>query len=173
MPLFKTFAAAPAVLAVISMTATSANAAELPELRAPAAGHTDAVPVFDVAEAQTADNHYRYRNYRYRRGPNAGDVIAGILIIGAIASVADRATRHDRDRDYRRDRDYPRDRDYRRDDASWDDERGLDRAVQMCVDRIERDARVETVDRADRNARGWRIEGTLYDGSGFRCRFSW
>lgn len=171
MPNFKTLAAAPAMLAAISMTSTPASAAELPQLVSAIPTHVDAVPVFDPENSQTAE-HRRYRRYRYRRGPDAGDVIAGVLIIGAIAAVADSARKRDRDRDYRdrdyRERDY-RDRDYRRDNARYDDGRGIDRAVRMCIDRVERDTRVETVDRVDRTARGWQVEGTIFNGDGFTC----
>lgn len=164
MPDFTKLAAAPAMLAAFSMTITPASAAELPQLVSAAPAHADAVPVFDPADAQKAENH-RYRRYRYRRGPDAGDVIAGVLIIGAIAAAADRANKRDRDRDYR-------DRDYRypsRDQVRYDDGRGIDRAVRMCIDRVERDTRVETVDRVDRTARGWQVEGTIFNGDGFTC----
>ncbi|MBY6217964.1 hypothetical protein [Qipengyuania aquimaris] len=156
------------------MTVTPASAAELPQLVRAAPAHADEAPVFDIENSQTAE-HRRYRRYRYRRGPDAGDVIAGVLIIGAIAAAADRASRRDRDRDYRdrdyrdrdyRDRDYP---DYRRDDVRYDDGRGIDRAVRMCIDRVERDTRVETVDRVDRTARGWQVEGTIFNGDAFTC----
>ena len=155
MPYLKTLAAAPAMLAALSLTVAPASAAELPvTVHAPA--HADAVPVFDIEAAQTAE-HRRY--YRYRRGPGLGDVLAGVLIVGAVAHAAKAATRDDR---------RYRDRDYRR-DVRWDDDRGIDRAVEMCISAVERRSRVETVDRADRIARGWRIEGTLSRGGGFAC----
>ena len=164
MPTIKNLAAAPAMIAALSLAATPAAAAELPQIRqAP----TFAVPTLDQAieDAQTAEKHRHRRYHRYRhhrRGPGLGDVIAGVLIVGAIAHVANSASRNDR-----RDRD--RDRDYRR-DVRWDDGRGIDRAVGMCIDAVERDVRVETVDRVDRTARGWQVAGTVYNGDGFTCR---
>lgn len=146
------------MVAALSLTIAPASAAEVPFVAAIPA-HSDAMPVVDVAAEQTSE-HYRrgrYHRYRYRRGPGLGDVIAGVLIVGAIAHIAKNATREDR-----------RDRDYRR-DVRWDDDRGIDRAVEMCVDAIERESRVETVERADRTARGWQIEGTIAGGDGFTC----
>ncbi|MBX7531841.1 hypothetical protein K3165_02750 [Qipengyuania sp. 1XM1-15A] len=178
MPNFRSLATAPAMLAVLSMTAAPAVAAELPRMQPVSAGWAELDPVYDATKAETLE-HRRYHRYRYRRGPDAGDVIAGVLIIGAIAAAADRASKRDRDRDYPdrdyRDRDYReryyRDRDYRdyRDDARWRDGRGIDRAVNMCIARVERDTRVETVDRVDRTARGWQVAGTIFNGDGFTC----
>ena len=171
MPHIKTLAAAPAVLAAFSMTVSPAMAAQLPQPTVGEQAVRTIDPMLDATKADKLENH-RYHRYRYRRGPDAGDVIAGVLIIGAIAAVADRASKRDRDRDYP-DRDY-RDRDYRdrgdyRDDHSWRDGRGIDRAVNMCIARVERDTRVETVDRVDRTARGWQIAGTIFNGDGFTC----
>lgn len=157
MPFIKPLAAAPAVLAAFSLTFAPLAAAEIPvEQAAPAYGGANVVQ--QIEEAQTS-NHGRYYRYRYRRGPGVGDVLAGVLIVGAIAHAAKAATRDDR---------RYRDRDYRR-DARWDDERGIDRAVQMCADAVDRERRVETVDRVDRTARGWTVEGTVSRGGGFRC----
>ena len=158
MPLKTRFAAAPAMLAALSLTAMPAQGAEMP-LPATAQAHAAAVPVLDIEKAQTAEHRRHYR-YRYRRGPGLGDVIAGVLIVGAIAHVAKAATRDDRQ---------DRDRDYRR-DARWEDGRGIDRAVDMCLDAIDRDRRVESVERVDRTARGWMVEGTLSRGGDFLCR---
>lgn len=175
MPNFRTLAAAPAVLAVLSMTAAPVVAAELPQMQPVSASWAEFDPIYDATKTETLE-HRRYHRYRYRRGPDAGDVIAGVLIIGAIAAAADRASKRDRARDYPdrdyRDRDY-RDRDYRdrdyRDDARFRDGRGIDRAVNMCIARVERDTRVETVDRVDRTARGWQVSGTIFNGDGFTC----
>ena len=158
MPMKTRLAAAPAMLAALSLTAMPAQAAELP-LPTTAPAHAAAVPVLDIEKAQTAEHRRHYR-YRYRRGPGVGDVLAGVLIVGAIAHAAKAATRDDRRN---------RDRDYRR-DARWEDGRGIDRAVEMCLDAIERDRRVESVERVDRTARGWMVEGTLSRGGGFLCR---
>ena len=155
-------AAAPAVLAVTSLVATPTAAAALPVQGSGAHG-----AVAQIEEAGKAANHRHYRGryrhgYRYRRGPGVGDVIAGVLIIGALATAAKAATRDDRRYRERGD-------DYRRDER-WDDTSGLDRAAQICVDAVERERRVESVDRADRTASGWVIEGTVSRGDSFTCR---
>ena len=163
MSLFRTWAAAPALLATASLVASPAYAAPLPVVTSSPA-QAEGVTSYDPAD-QTYENH-RYRRYRHHRGPGLGDVLTGVLIIGGIAAIANRAKRDDdrryRDRDWR----YP---EQRRDQARWDDGRGIDRAVGMCVEEVERDRRVETVDRANRTPQGWEISGTVSDGEAFSC----
>lgn len=132
--------------------------------------------VFD-ADAVNAQNHRRW----YRRDRvDAGDVIGGLLVIGTIAAVASAASKAgQRNRDYRypdRDYRYPDQRgDYRYDyrnrptGGRWDDSRGLDRAVDMCAREVERNARIETIDSANRSGDGWDVSGSLRTGEGFRC----
>lgn len=115
---------------------------------------------------------------------DGGDVLIGAAIIGgAIAIANSNNRRRERERDVvivERDRDF-RDRDWDRDsDTRYRDDRraaprgtgasGLDNAVNMCLDRIERDVRVDTVDNVERTASGWQVSGSLFNGSGFRCR---
>ena len=159
MPYLNKLAAAPAMLAALSLTAAPASAADMSLASAAKSGIAQ---VLDIEAPQTAE-HHRYHRYRYRRGPGLGDVVAGVLIVGAIAHAAKAASRDDRRYRDRREPDYRR-------DASWEEGRGIDRAVGMCIDAVEREARVESVDRADRIARGWRIEGTIArGGGGFTC----
>ena len=114
-----------------------------------------------IGSAAPAVAQERYRDHD--RGIEAGDVIAGALVIGGIAAVAAAASNdRDRDRDYRygdyQDRDYRadyRDRDYR--DRNWNGRgsgwydyrsgyrygRGNanpDRAVQRCIQAAENQA---------------------------------
>ena len=146
-------AAAPALVAAFAMSAGPLEARVMPA-SAPAA----------PATASSAGEALSYhRHYRYRRGPSVGDVLAGVLIIGGIAAVANAATRKERYRD--RDRPYPQ----RRSGWDYDDARTIDRAVESCVRAVERDVRVESVDRVDRTERGWDVRGSLYDGKGFTC----
>lgn len=157
--------AAPAILAAVSLSATPVLAAELP---APVA-----VSSIDVAPAwapgdDTAQNH---RWYRYRRNRiDGGDILAGVLILGGIAAIASAAKKSDdrryRDRDYRQP--YP---EQRRGDwnSGYDDTRGIDRAIDTCVDEVERNVRIETVDTVNRNANGWEVTGTLYNRDGWTC----
>ncbi len=122
------------------------------------------------------------RGWRGHRGVRAGDVLAGVAIIGGIAAIASAANNNRRrDRDVvivERDRVIDRRYDDRRyDDRRYDDRRnprasggsGLDSAVSQCLTEIERDARVESVDSASRLSEGWIVSGTLFNGSGFTC----
>ncbi|GMN12816.1 hypothetical protein [Altererythrobacter sp. MTPC7] len=155
--------------ATLSMAATPVAAAELPvstqrSAVAPAAAYD--------ADAENAQRH-RYRGYRgyngyrgyrgYRNRTSAGDIIAGVAILGTIAAVASAASKN-RDRDR-----YP-DRRYRTSGPSYDTSSGLDRAVDQCVLEIERDVRIGEIDGVDRNGSGWNVTGTLYNGDGFSCR---
>ncbi len=111
---------------------------------------------------------------RDRDGIDAGDVIAGAVILGGIAAVASAVGKKDRYRDsYRyRDRNY---RDYNRGYGYDDRRRGNARyAVQQCVNAVERDARragyrfadVTEIRDVDRERRGWEVKGRLVvDGS--------
>lgn len=164
MPSKQSLLAAPAILAALSLVTTPVQAAELPVSTVPSA--VQVAPAWAPGQ-DTAFHHRRYRHYRpYRhRGVNAGDILAGILIIGGIAAVAS-AVENSQQRYPRRETRYPQPR---RGDYRYDDGRGIDRAVAMCVAEIERDARVETVDAVNRDARGWSVTGTLFDGEGFTC----
>ncbi len=124
------------------------------------------------------------RGHRRNR-VDAGDVLIGAAIIGGVAAILSSNNRRTRERDVvlvERDRDFrDRDPDYRddrRDDRSWDRRpvtrstgaSGLDNAADLCVDQIERDVRVETVDDVERTGAGWQVSGTLFNGSPFQCR---
>ena len=157
-----------ALIAALSLSASPASAADM----APAFGSSAvAASASWSPDAESTAYYGRYYDpYRYRHRRNrvdAGDVIAGVLILGGIAAVANAvkdSNRNERyrNRDYRdnRDRDYP----YRNPDVT-----GIDRAASMCVSAIERDARVEAVDSVDRTAAGWTVSGRLFDGQGFTC----
>lgn len=120
-------------------------------------------------EAETAER-YRYRRYGHRRNRvDAGDVIAGVLVLGGIAAIASAASNNRRSREREVvvvDRDRARTRyDNRRTGGS-----GLDGAVSQCLTEIERDVRVDSVENASRTGEGWVVSGTLFNGSGFSCR---
>lgn len=122
---------------------------------------------------------WRGRGWR-RRGPSAGDVLAGVAIIGGIAAIAAAANNNRRNRDVVVvDRNRPRDWDRRDDRARFDDRRanprssgagGLDAAVNQCLASVERDVRVDNVDAVQRTAQGWLVAGSLFNGSNFECR---
>ena len=118
-----------------------------------------------------------------RRGPSAGEVLAGVAIIGGIAAIASAASNNRRNRDVVVvDRDRPRDwnRDWNSDPNFRNVDRranprssgagGLDGAVNQCLSAIERDVRVDEVQVVQRTAQGWLVGGTLFNGSGFECR---
>ncbi len=116
------------------------------------------------------------------RGISAGDVFAGILIIGGIAAIASAASKSDRDRRARE-----QDRDYRYPDSTYRGDqsqrygnerdsgyrpsaRSIDGAVDTCVNEVERsNNRVDTVDSAARDGEGWRIAGRTGNGRQFAC----
>lgn len=131
-----------------------------------------------------------------RRGPSAGEVLAGVAIVGGIAAIAANANnnRRNRTRDVviiERDRDFndPRDFDDRDLDRRNYDRRegsrpprmggagtprsgtgGLEAAARQCASHVSRDVRVESVDTVERTAQGWLVGGALFNGTQFECR---
>lgn len=183
--------------ALAGTTMIAAPAAAATPMPAPMALGS-AAAMFDSSRydqgAQIADWRCRGWNCGYggRRGGwrrnrvGAGDVLIGAAIIGGVAAILSSNNRRARDRDVvivERDRTI-RDRDWQRDDPRYRDDRrvarpagvggagssGLDSAVDMCLARIERDVRVDTVDNVERTASGWLVSGSLFNGSGFACR---
>ena len=148
-------------LAALAMAATPAAALDLPTpLGAP------------KVERQMDANGWGYGRRHRDRGIDTGDVVAGVLVLGAIAAIASSSRSNSRDR---YEESYPRRApanagyrdDYRSPNSS---DSGLDRAVDMCVDQVERGSdRVESVDNAARVADGWRVSGALAGGEGWRC----
>jgi hypothetical protein len=125
------------------------------------------------------------RHWHRDRGIDGGDVLAGLLIFGAIAAIASAASNANnrRDDDYRaRPVPVPNDN-YRQDD--WRPEetrpyegqgtspraatRGIDEAVERCVDEASRKGEVEEVYDATRAGNGYRVSGTLRNGDRFSC----
>lgn len=115
---------------------------------------------------------------RHHDRVDAGDVIAGILIIGGIAAVASAASKAGKNR-RGEDRRYPEDRDYRADDYREPAPRegygaayagDMNDAVNRCIDEINRGrSRVDSVDGAEREADGWRVRGRVGTDSRFSC----
>lgn len=151
-------AAATAAAAAFCLLATPVSAVDLPR---PAA-----------AKAYDGEALDTERNRRWRRGNDidAGDVIAGVVVLGAIAAIAGAANNR-RERYERYPAPYPReDARYRTPDNGYDSGRGIDRAVDMCVIEVERGReRVATVDTATRSSDGWRVSGELDNGSAYSC----
>ena len=102
------------------------------------------------------------RDHRDDGGIDAGDVIAGALIIGGIAAIASSVGGRDRYDDRYRDRRYDR-------GDRWDRRGNPRRAVERCVRAAERDARrygyryADVTDIRDvKDTRyGWRVKGRM------------
>ncbi len=162
--------AVPALLAMLALSATPAAAAELPSIRGD-------LPVHVSAETAAYGGGWgRKHRYRHRGRTTAGDVLGAVLVIGAIAAVANAATRAQRQRGYPYPDSYPRypDRrgDYRPDyrpDLRSNGPQGLEGAADLCLREIERDGRVEDVAQVERDASGWLVTGEMADGAGFTC----
>lgn len=145
---------------------------------------TLAVAIGSAAPAMAQDRH------RDRGGIDAGDVIAGALIIGGIAAVV-AATDNDRDRyrdrDYRDDDYNYRDRDYRGGWYDYDPRRtnyrrgNPERAVQQCIRAAERRAErwgggraeVTQIRDVERERNGFEVRGTIAVRSYNNRRGSW
>lgn len=151
-------AAATAVAAAFSMLATPVAAVELP--------HTSAARAYD-GSAETVQRHRRWRD---RDRIDAGDVLAGVLILGGIAAIASAAEK--RNRADRYPAPYPDDEVRYRTPRGYDgpDSRGMERAVDMCANEVERRGdRVGSVDGANRNRDGWQVSGQLENGAAWSC----
>ena len=152
-------AAATAVAAAFSMLATPVAAVELPR------------PATVDAYDGDAGNAERHRRWRHDNDIDAGDVVAGVVILGAIAAIAGAANNRNRQRYEQR---YPvpnEDYGYRTPGGyRGADSRGIDRAVDMCVGEVERGSeRVGTVDSATRSGDGWNVSGQLESGAPYSC----
>ena len=121
--------------------------------------------------------------HHHRDRVDAGDVLAGILIIGGIAAIASAASSKKRDRRDRRDDnrpDYPGDRTsgyggYGNDnDQQWPQQGqqngGVDSAVARCTSEVSRGAdRNTSVESINRDGDGWRVQGRTGEGKAFLC----
>lgn len=104
-----------------------------------------------------------------RDGIDAGDVIAGALIIGGIAAIASAGSRNDRG--------YDRDRYDRNDNGYYRDGYGSRTAVEQCVRAAEQNAsrygraRITDVTSINRIRGGYEVRGRLVvAGRGFQSR---
>lgn len=112
----------------------------------------------------------------HRNHVDAGDVLAGILIIGGIAAIASavnsnkRGSRNDRSR-YPGDNPDARAGRYGNDnDQQWQQNGGVDSAVNRCTSEVSRGSdRGTTVESINRDGDGWRVQGRTGAGGEFTC----
>lgn len=138
---------------------------------------------------------------RHHDHDDTGWIVGGIIGIGMIAAVAAAASNSKkkkeqearerdyryRDYDYRDDRDYRDGRDYRDDGPRYGERRedgnygyrqgyssrGIDGAVDNCVNEVERGStRVDSIDTVGRDGDGWRVDGRISGGKPFSCSVS-
>ncbi|MDZ4307765.1 hypothetical protein [Allopontixanthobacter sp.] len=150
------------LMAALSLAATPAAAAEIRVPASPSA--TMAQNAWEAGSVTVNRDRYRGRYRGHRDHIDAGDVIGGLLVIGAIAAVASAVSKP---REPRYPAPYPDRAGYNSNSGAA---RGIDRAADMCVREVERDARVGSVDAVERSGNGWRVSGVLFDGNGFTCR---
>jgi len=167
-------AAASALAAALSLATTPAAALDLPR----PAGVASA----KAYDADAGNVHHRRDRHHRGNGVDAGDILAGVLILGGIAAVASAASQsNDRRDDYPPQRDYPpppppRDR-YPQNapypppaERGAQQSRGLDHAMDICVSEVERGGeRVSSVESAARTGEGWNVGGVLQGGAHFSC----
>ena len=112
---------------------------------------------------------------------DAGDVLAGILIIGGIAAIASAASSSSKAKRSQPDYRYPdqlpqqqqqqQQRDYGNDSRpQWNEGSGINGAVSRCMDEVSRgNTKVDTVDSVNRDGDGWRVQGRAQGGGAFSC----
>lgn len=108
------------------------------------------------ALARHRDYGYGYGwKHRHRDRVDAGDVIAGVAVVGILAAILSSSAKKKRERETGRD-EYPRQR------GNITSEEA---AVDACVDATEAQAgdraSVRDIDQVDRNADGWDVEGVV------------
>lgn len=110
-------------------------------------------------------------------GIDAGDVLAGILIIGGIAAIASAASNGSKTKRSQPEYRYPdpqpqqQQREYGNDSRpQWNEGTGINGAVNRCMDEVSRgNTRVDTVDSVNRDGDGWRVQGRANGGGAFSC----
>jgi hypothetical protein len=138
--------------------------------------------VFGQESDQVARDYPRHGwgdHHRHDDGISAGDVLAGLLVIGGIAAVASAASKNSKTAgepyhypdgakeggrdgaDYGNPREEP--------STVGRNSRNLDAVVDKCVREVERSQPVDTVESVDRDGDGWRVEGVVRSGEDFTC----
>ena len=113
--------------------------------------------------------------HHHRDRVDAGDVLAGILIIGGIAAIASAASSKKRDRRNDDRPDYPGDRtngygNGNDNDQQWQQNGGVESAVNHCTAEVSRGSnRGTSVESINRDGDGWRVQGRTGAGADFTC----
>jgi len=168
-----------AATACVSMMASPALAAALPQVQA---GRAITAPTtWSPANDRVADGRGGWGGHggwggrhHHDDGIDAGDVFAGLLILGGIAAIASAAssTSKKSDDEYRyRDAAPPED------ESGWQGDAGADRgpssamnrAVDACVSAVGREGDVDDVYGAQRSGNGYQVGGRLAGGKEFTC----
>ena len=126
-----------------------------------------------VATPALADRGGWGGHRHHHDGPDAGDIFAGLLVIGAVAAVASAANKAEKERQAAESLPPPPPARYG-DTGSyrgdWGRSGSIDYAVDTCVNELERGTtRVDTVDGTDRDGSGWRVFGRTRSGVPFVC----
>lgn len=182
---FSRSAAALSLMAAASMVATPVLAREsyVPVIMKSAAAHDVTGGIAWSKDSDVARNHGwngGWGGRRHRDGVSAGDIFAGVLILGGIAAIASAASKNNQQRRAQpvpRDYQYPDRQDdsarYRENDnrGSWQGSSGdINSAVDNCVTTVERGRnRVSNVDAVNRDGDGWRVAGEVDGGRDFSC----
>ena len=196
MSLFRTAGRAAALLAAATMTLSPVLAATAAAPK-PKPKPTASVPItlplsyspvlatWSPAD-ETVYDHRRWRRYRHGDGIDGGDVLGGLLIIGAVAAAAAAIDKDKQERRQRTEgRDYPyrdgaygdRPYDYRDGEAARDygrdrydqDPRAADRAVEACSAEAARTGRVDEIFDVQKIDGEWRVKGDFSNGREFEC----
>lgn len=142
--------------AALSLLATPASAVGLP------------LPAAAKAYDPSVETVERHRRHHHDDGIDAGDILAGVLILGGIAAIAGAVEKSEREDRYPPPPATPPR--YRGVATTGSYQGSLGRAVDLCVGEVERGfGEVGAVDAANRTGEGWQVSGELASGRAWSC----
>lgn len=140
-----------------------------------AAALASAAALSMAATPAVAGPRWGWGGHHHRDRVDAGDIFAGILIIGGIAAIASAASKENKrdryERYERRDRDDRYERDYSQEDnrPQWQEGTGINGAINRCLGEVTRGANQNAeIDAVNRDGDGWKVEGRA-EGGDFSC----